>query len=47
MSLTNLFGPSRICDVFHREKIDVRYADLLGIWICSDCMGVKEFEEEF
>ena len=44
MPFANSFGPSRICDICHKEKTDVRYADLLGKWICSDCMGVKEFE---
>lgn len=35
-----------ICDICKMEKKDVRYADLLGKMICSDCMGVKEFEAD-
>ena len=46
MAFADLFGSLRECDICHNRKIDVRYADLLGKWICSDCMGVKEFEEE-
>ena len=45
MSFASLFGPPLKCDICHKEKLDVRYADLIGKWICSDCMGVKEFEE--
>ncbi len=44
MSFASLFGPPLKCDICHKEKPDVRYADLIGKWICSDCMGVKEFE---
>lgn len=45
--LSSLFGPPLKCDICHQEKPDIRYADLLNKWICSDCMGVKEFEEGF
>lgn len=48
MDLTSLFGPSTLkCDICHEVKPDVRYADLLKKWICSDCMGVPEFAEGF
>ena len=30
-----------MCEWCKQEKIDVRYADLLGKMICSDCMGVE------
>ena len=49
MNLSSLFGQSfdkKMCDICNQEKPDVRYADLLGKWICSDCMGVPEFSEE-
>ena len=44
MSFSNSFPSSKICGICHNEKTDVRYVDLLEKWICSDCMGVKEFE---
>ena len=28
------------CSICHEEKPDVRFADFLNKWICSDCMGV-------
>ena len=40
------FKAKLMCDICHKEKPDVRYADLLDKWICSDCMGVKEFSED-
>ena len=46
MDLSALFGPNRVCDICHEEKPDVRFADLLNKWICSDCMGVPAFSEE-
>ena len=33
------------CEWCGKRKEDVRYADLVGKWICSDCMGVKKFSE--
>lgn len=50
VDLTELFGPEpamMTCDICHKEKRDVRYADLIGKWICSDCMGVPEFSEDY
>lgn len=47
MGLEKLFGTPMKCDICHREKPDIRYADLIGKWICSDCMGVPAFSEEF
>ena len=50
MDLSGLFGqtfPAKMCDICLQEKRDVRYADLIKKWICSDCMGVPEFEEEY
>ena len=35
----------KTCDICNNKKPDVRYADLLNKWICSDCMGVQEFSE--
>ena len=43
MDLTDLFTLTQ-CDICHKEKRDVRYADIIEKWVCSDCMGVKEFE---
>ena len=34
------------CDKCHLRKPDIRYADLLGKWICSDCMHVRAFSKE-
>lgn len=48
MDLSSLFGQSfdqKNCDICSQEKPDVRYADLLDKWICSDCMDVPEFSE--
>ena len=47
MSFESLFGTPMKCDICHKEKPDVRYADIIGKWICSDCMGVKPFQEGF
>jgi formylmethanofuran dehydrogenase subunit E len=38
-------GHSKVCDICHEVKPDVRFADLLDKWICSDCMGVPAFSE--
>ncbi len=35
-----------MCEICYENKNDVRFADLLNKWICSDCMGVKEFSKE-
>ncbi len=48
MEMEQLFGSNKkVCDICHKEKPDVRYADLVRKWICSDCMGVPAFSEAF
>ena len=46
VDFSTLFGPPLKCDICHQEKPDIRYADLLGKWICSDCMHVRAFSKE-
>ena len=41
-NLSELFGDTMLCDICHKEKTNVRYANLINKWICSDCMGVDE-----
>lgn len=45
-NLADLFEPPAKCEVCHKEKPDIRYADIFRKWICSDCMHVKAFSVE-